>query len=99
MFQQISKLAAKGSGLGADLVSQSTLTSPWQAALNQMEKSGFAWKFGTDDPEGFFERYGWNAEVRQLGEEGASFGRWKSPVVPRTQKELPRTFLVAAHKK
>lgn len=100
VFQQISELAAKGSVLGADLVSQSTLTSPWlEAALREMEKNGFAWKFGTDDPEGLFARYGWVAEVRQLGEEGANFGRWKLPVVPRTRKEIPRTFLVAAHKK
>jgi methyltransferase (TIGR00027 family) len=100
VFQQISKLAAKGSGLGADIVSQSTLTSPWmQAALNRMEKSGFAWKFGTDDPEEIFKCYGWEAEVRQLGDQGASFGRWKLPVVPRTQKEVPRKFLVSARRK
>ena len=99
LLQQVSELAANGSGLGADLVSQSTLTSPWlQAALSQMEKSGFGWKFGTDNPEHLFGSYGWNAEIRQLGEEGANFGRWKSPVVPRTQREIPRTFLVAARR-
>jgi methyltransferase (TIGR00027 family) len=99
LLQQVSELAANGSGLGADLVSQSTLTSPWlQAALSQMEKSGFGWKFGTDNPEQLFGSYGWNAEIRQLGEEGANFGRWKSPVVPRTRREIPRTFLVAARR-
>jgi methyltransferase (TIGR00027 family) len=99
LLQQVSELAAKGSGLGADLASQSTLTSPWlQAALSQMEKSGFGWKFGTDNPEQLFGSYGWNAEIRQLGEEGANFGRWKSPVAPRTRREIPRTFLVAARR-
>lgn len=99
VLKQISELACPGSGVGADLVSQSTLTSPWlQAALKQMEKNGFPWKFGSDDPEDLFGWYGWTAEVRQLGEEGANFGRWKAPVVPRAQREIPRTFLVAARK-
>jgi methyltransferase (TIGR00027 family) len=99
VLQQVSELASPGSGLGADLVSQSTLTSPWlQAALKQMEESGFAWKFGSDDPERLLASYGWGAQVRQVGEAGANFGRWESPVVPREQNAVPRTFLLAARK-
>jgi methyltransferase (TIGR00027 family) len=95
LLAQISELAAEGSGLGADIVSLSTLTSPWmQSALKTMEKSGFPWRFGTDDPEKLFVGHGWRSIARQLGEEGANFGRWKIPVVPRTETEIPRTFLV-----
>jgi len=98
-LQQISKLAARGSGLGADIVSSSTLTSPWMKdALKQMEQSGFGWKFGTDNPEELLEQYSWRTEVRQLGEPGANFGRWNAPVFPRAQKEIPKTFLVTARK-
>lgn len=98
-LQQVSELAETGSGLGADLVSGATLTSPrLQAALQAMEKGGFGWKFGTDEPEGLLDRYGWETVARQLGEEGTSFGRWRSPVVARDQREVPRTFLVAARK-
>jgi methyltransferase (TIGR00027 family) len=99
LLAQISELGVKGSGLGADVVSRSTITSPWmQASLKQMEKRGFAWKFGCDDPEELLALYGWNAVARQLGEDGANFGRWELPVEPRTRTEIPRTFLLEGRK-
>lgn len=96
---ELSNLARSGSGLGVDLVSASTLTSPWmQPSLAQMEKSGFPWKFGSDDPEALLRQYGWHAAARQLGEEGANFGRWTAPVYPRSETAIPRTFLIDARK-
>lgn len=98
-LSKVSSLAASGSVLGADLASASTLTSPWmQPSLKQMEKSGFPWKFGSDDPEGLFAQYGWSTIARQVGEEGANFGRWTSTVFPRSETAVPRTFLVEARK-
>ena len=94
-----SDLATSGSGLGADVASASALTSPWmQPSLRQMERSGFPWKFGSDDPEGLLGKYGWHASARQLGEEGADFGRWTAPVHPRSETAIPRTFLIDARR-
>lgn len=71
---EVSRLAAPGSALVADLVSQSLLTSPWmQPVLKAMEERGMAWRFGTDDPVGLFAKHGWKAAVKQPGEEGARF--------------------------
>lgn len=94
-----SDLAKAGSGLGADMASASTLTSSWmQPSLKQMEKNGFPWKFGSDDPEGLLSQYGWDVRARQLGEEGANFGRWTARVYPRSETAFPRTFLINARK-
>jgi methyltransferase (TIGR00027 family) len=99
LLRQIAELAASASALGADLVSKAALNSPRvQTALKRMENAGFPWKFATDDPEELFRFHGWEARARQLGEDGANFGRWKPPVWPRAQREIPRTFLVAARR-
>jgi methyltransferase (TIGR00027 family) len=96
---QVSRLASKGSGFGADLVSASTLTSPgMQASLKEMEKNGIGWKFGSDNPEVLLGQYGWSTKALQLGEEGANFGRWTAKVFPLTLEDAPRTFLVDAYK-
>lgn len=96
---KVSNLSSKGSGFGADIVSASTLTSPWmQPALREMEKNGFGWKFGSDHPEELLGTYGWQAKALQLGDEGANFGRWTSPVFPRSEAAMPRTFLTEARR-
>lgn len=99
LFQQISLLAAKGSGLALDIVSRSTLSQPWmQAALEQMKESGFPWQFGSDEPEELLARFGWKAVARQLGDDGANYGRWRFPMMPRAVKETFQMFLVEARK-
>jgi hypothetical protein len=43
-------------------------------------------------------RHGWEADVTQPGEEGANYGRWPRPMVPRGVPGLPRSFLVKARR-
>jgi methyltransferase (TIGR00027 family) len=89
--------AASGSLLGADTVSQTYLTSPWtRGALEALEREHAPWRFGTDDPEGFFAAAGWTATVSRPGDPGADFGRWPFPQFGRDTPELPQSFLVTA---
>jgi methyltransferase (TIGR00027 family) len=97
LLAETSRLAAPGSAFGADMVSASFLTSPFTApARAVLAARGWAWRSGVDDPEGFYESYGWRATVRQPGEAGADFGRWLSPVPPRDLVDLPHSFLIEA---
>ena len=59
-----------------------------------MEREGAPWRFGTEEPEAFWAAAGWDATVLRPGEEGAHFGRWPFPVVPREVVGPPNTFLV-----
>lgn len=80
VVKQASSLAASGSVLVTDLVSQSLLTSPWmQQALKAMEEQGMGWRFGTDDPAALFAQYGWEAEIKQPSEEGAKYNAQRFP--------------------
>jgi methyltransferase (TIGR00027 family) len=83
VLKEVSALAAPGSVLVTDMVSQSFLTSPWmQPTLKAMEERGMAWRFGTDDPAGLFARHGWDANTRQPGEEGARYDPQRFPNHP-----------------
>jgi hypothetical protein len=68
---------------------------PMQAALAQCGAPG---RFGTNNPETLMARHGWEADVTQPGEEGANFGRWPRPMVPRDVPSIPRSFLVRARR-
>jgi methyltransferase (TIGR00027 family) len=91
-------LAAPGSRIDVDFVSEDFLSCGWMAAyLHRLEERGTPWRFRTNEPEALLARHGWRAErVRQPGEEGAHFGRWPWPVAPRDVPGLPRSFFVAA---
>jgi len=100
ILRQLSGLAKAGSRLGADFVSESFFTSPWMKnALASLEARGMGWHSGMDEPEAVLSGFGWEAEVRQPGEEGAGVGRWPYPVVPRNVAEVPHSFLVTATKR
>ena len=100
LVTHISDCAAPGSALGADLVSASFFRSPCtQQVLAGMAARGFAWRWGSDDPEDFFAEYGWQADAVQPGDTEANFGRWSSPVPPRKEREFPHTWLVTATKR
>jgi methyltransferase (TIGR00027 family) len=100
ILAQLSGLAAPGSCLGVDFVSESYLTSPWtRDALSAMAQRGMPWRSGTDDPEELLAGHGWQADVKQPGEEGPGKERWPYPVMPRGFPGIPRSFLVTARKK
>jgi hypothetical protein len=66
--------------------------------LRSLDERGMPWQFGTDDPEGLLADYGWQSQAIQGGEEGANYGRWPYPVLPRTNREAGRTFFVVGRK-
>lgn len=92
--------AASGAGsvLIGDMAGSASLTNPWaKPFLSALREDGAPWQFGSDEPEAFLHSCGWQTrEVRQPGEDGASFGRWPYPVAPRDQQNVPRSFLFSA---
>ena len=83
ILEEVSALAVPGSVLATDLASQSMLTSPWtQQFLKAMEEQGFGWRFGSDDPAALFAKHGWEADVKQPGEEGARYNPQRFPNKP-----------------
>ena len=99
LLEAVAVLAQPGSWLGADLmgaaVFQSPLFQPWLALFAAQNAP---LRFGTDTPEALFADTGWAATVLQPGDEGANYGRWPLPVVPRELPGVPRAFLVTARR-
>jgi methyltransferase (TIGR00027 family) len=97
LLEKVGALTTTGSLLGLDVMNRGLFYSlvawPLQAALARLGAPG---RFGTNDPERLMARHGWEADVTQPGEEGANFGRWPRPMVPREVPGLPRSFLVRA---
>lgn len=99
LFKGISRLAAPGSRLGADLINRDIFLAP--AAWPLVET--FAWlgaplRFGTNDPESLLAGHGWEAKATQPGESGAVYGRWPYPPPPREIPGFPRSFLLTARR-
>ena len=99
LLEKVGALTATGSLLGLDVMNRGLFFSfvawPLQAALARLGAPG---RFGTNDPERLMLRHGWEADVTQPGEEGANFGRWPRPMLPRELPGLPRSFLVRARR-
>ena len=99
LLEKVGTLTTTGSLLGLDVMNRGLFFSPvaWpmQAALARRGAPG---RFGTNDPETLMARHGWEADVTQPGEEGANFGRWPRPMVPREVPSIPRSFLVRARR-
>jgi methyltransferase (TIGR00027 family) len=99
LLEKLGALTATGSLLGLDVMNRGLFFSPvaWlqRAALAQRGAPG---RFGTNDPERLMARHGWDPDATQPGEEGAGFGRWPRPMVPRDMPGLPRSFLVKARR-
>ena len=99
LLEKVGTLTTTGSLLGLDVMNRGLFFSPvaWpmQAALARRGAPG---RFGTNNPETLMARHGWEADVTQPGEEGANFGRWPRPMVPRDVPSIPRSFLVRARR-
>jgi methyltransferase (TIGR00027 family) len=91
-------LAAPGSVLAMDCVSEDYLTSEYtESYVRGLARLGAPWLFGSNDPASLLAAHGWQADViLQPGDEGANFGRWPRRVPPRHIPGLPRAFLVLA---
>jgi methyltransferase (TIGR00027 family) len=97
LLDEVGELAASGSRLGLDLMNWNLLFSPvaWPH-LSALARRGAQGRFGTNAPEAFLARHGWEADAAQPGEEGANFGRLPDRSVPRSLPGIPRSFLVTA---
>jgi methyltransferase (TIGR00027 family) len=99
LLEKVGTLTVSDSLLGLDVMNRSLFFSivawPLQATLAWRGAPG---RFGTNNPERMMSRHGWEADVRQPGEEGANFGRWPKPMLPREVPTLPRSFLVRARR-
>lgn len=99
LMQKVNQLSAAKSWFTADVLSAAFFTSKWTVEyLQKLEDQGTPFLFGTDVPEDLFDASQWSVDVKQVGQEGANFGRWPYPISPRNMTEVPRTFLVTAQK-
>jgi methyltransferase (TIGR00027 family) len=99
LLEKVGALTVTGSLLGLDVMNRGLFFSPmaWPQQVT-LAWRGALGRFGTDDPEGLMARHGWEADVTQPGEEGANFGRWPRPKLPREVPGIPRCFLVRARR-
>ncbi len=97
LFERITTLSVRGSWLGCELKNSEMLTSPHTRSwIELLAREGAAWISSLDEPEAFLAERGWRARVIEPGEDGAHFGRWPFPVIPRSEPGVPRTFFVTA---
>lgn len=97
LFEKITALSIQGSRLGCELKNTAMLTSPQTRSwIELLAREGAAWISSIDEPEAFLAKRGWRATVVEPGEDGANFGRWPFPTVPRSVPDVPRTFFVTA---
>jgi methyltransferase (TIGR00027 family) len=97
LLMRMSELS-EGGVLACDLVSRAALHNPLaRTFLRSLEEDGAPWRFGTDEPERFLGECGWRVrDIKEPGEDGADYGRWPYPTVPRGVPNVPRSFLVVA---
>ncbi|MEU2733331.1 SAM-dependent methyltransferase [Streptomyces griseoviridis] len=95
LLTRIAACSAPGSEIAADLVNTAALTLPdMRPLLAVFEEWGTPWVSGSDEPEHLFDTCGYTVTARQPGDEGADFGRWPDPVVPREVPGARRVFFV-----
>lgn len=94
----VAELAApEGSGLVADVINEDMLTSAYtREMMARLAEMGCGWRFGTNDPRGFFERFGWRGvSVEKPGEVEVGRARWPYPNVPESVAGIPRSYFVS----
>jgi len=83
LLDDLASLAAPGSRLGIDLMSQDALENRAAAPFFEFSAAhGIRWQFGTNDPAGFLAAYGWHAQVTDFDAFARRLGRWPPPGVP-----------------
>lgn len=92
VLSTLSELSTSGSYLAADLVSVRSI----QTGTETTGRVRQHWQFGTDDPAAFLIRYGWQPTIRQPGDTGIDFGRYRQQQPPLEIPGLRRVFLVTA---
>jgi methyltransferase (TIGR00027 family) len=99
LLRSTARLAAPGSWLGADVFNTGIFTAPLlRPLLDLMAAQGAPWQFATHDPAALFADAGWVADVTEVREAGARYGRWPPLVGPPRLGGTPQYFLVAAQR-
>jgi methyltransferase (TIGR00027 family) len=99
ILEDVSKLATPGSWLSFDIINSHMLTSPLTRPWIEMQAGyGAPWIGYLDDPVAFMAGRGWQADLSQAGQPEANYGRWKGPVIPVTQTNMPHNWYVVAQK-
>ena len=93
----VAELSAAGSGVVADVVNQDMLTSAYtREMMAHLAAMGCAWQFGTNDPRGLLQRFGWcEVTVNRPDEAEVGHGRWPYPNVPESVAGIPRSYFVS----
>ncbi|MGH3671258.1 MAG: SAM-dependent methyltransferase [Pseudonocardiaceae bacterium] len=95
ILERVAAVSAPGSRIAADIVNGAALTLPtMRGLLDVFAGWGCPWRFGSDEPEAFFDRHGFDVCAAQPGEPGADFGRWPDPVPVRDTTNVRRVFFV-----
>lgn len=98
LFDQMNMLSKPNDTLVLDILSQTLLQAPhMKNQLQFLADMGAPWKFGTDYPENFFAKWGWNCTLSQPAEFAPH--RWPFPLVPRHIPNVPRGFYLVGLKK
>jgi methyltransferase (TIGR00027 family) len=99
LLEAVSRLAARGSWLGCDVVNGAVLSSPYTKPWVEMQaQAGAPWLGTLDDPEGYLRVLDWQATLSQAGAPDANHGRWVLPVLPTHAPGLPHNWYVTAQK-
>ena len=99
LLTTVSRLSARGSRLGFDIVNGETLTTPITRNWIEMQaRLGAPWTGWLDDPRGFLAALGWQVAVTQPGAPDASYGRWTLPVIPVEAPGLPHNWYITSVK-
>ncbi|MBW8482817.1 class I SAM-dependent methyltransferase [Actinomadura parmotrematis] len=98
LLADLATASAPGSVLAGDLLSHQSMVSEFtRDGLGRLREDGCPWLWGSDEPEEVLTTAGWRGpDVRTPGEEGASFGRWPWPPLPRGTLGLPVNYLFTA---
>ncbi len=98
LLDRVTELSAPGSRVGADLGNSALLTAPEMESWHRMlDERGCPWRFGTDDPEGFFRQHGWRAQVTPSSILPAIYDRQCLPPAKVSAQETPGNWLIDAH--
>jgi methyltransferase (TIGR00027 family) len=100
--KSVGEASAIGSVFAGDIVSYQFLISETeipQFILPLLAEDDTPWQFGTDEPEDLLSGGGWEpTEVKCVGDDGVSFGRWPVGPIPRHIPGVPRSFVFVATK-
>jgi methyltransferase (TIGR00027 family) len=97
LFEKINALSVSDSVVVCDILGSTLLAAPhMKKQLELLASWGAPWRFGTDEPVKFMEKFGWKAVATQAGDVAPD--RWPFPTAPLHIPNVPRGFYIEARK-